>query len=576
MIKKLIFIQFLFFGIVATAQIPKDEIVADYSIFPKETVALSMSSNVFLAGESLQYKAYIRDASNKKSLLSTMVYVSLRNQKDSLIFDHKLKIENGMANGDFFIPSNLKTGVYKLIGYTNFSRNNATDAFVQKDIFIINTFEKNGAISKMGDTIFMNHSVKKDFKFSENDNSTKLRIGLDKEVYGPREKVILNLESTLESIEGNYLLSVRKINPLEISGKIPTSSKAFSSDVFYVPELRGELISGVVLSKVDSNAVANKEVALTIPGKDYVFKVAKTNNNGRFFFSVPENYNTDNSIIQLFGNEADRNAYSVVLDKKDFPLNQREPYFLKLDANLKDWLQERSVQIQVDNAYFDIKKDSLLATESNPAFYENLGTVFILDDYTRFSSVRETFVEVITLAAIRGTGDNAKFIVNNEYDPNRTAKFNDIAPLVLMDGILIQDNSELINYSARDIENIRVINMPYRYGSKIYSGIISVKTKKGDFVPKVTNNYIEEISLPPVVGPKKYYSPDYGNKAKLSRIPDYRVQLLWEPNVNLRGVPYQTVFYTSDVPGIYEIFVEGFSENGTYFISKKYFKINED
>src|SRR5690606_40706539 len=53
---------------------------------------------------------------------------------------YKLKVENGSANGDFFIPSSLNTGIYRLIGYTNFSRNNKQDSYVQKNIYVLNTF----------------------------------------------------------------------------------------------------------------------------------------------------------------------------------------------------------------------------------------------------------------------------------------------------------------------------------------------------------------------------------------------------------------------------------------------------
>ena len=142
MVKKLVFIIFAFLGFFATAQIPKNNVTVDVSIFPKETVALSINSEVVLAGELLQYKVYILNISNRKSLLSKVVYVSLRNQKDSLVFNHKIKVENGVANGDFFLPSNLQTGVYNLIGYTNFSRNNIQDAFAEKSIYIINTFKR--------------------------------------------------------------------------------------------------------------------------------------------------------------------------------------------------------------------------------------------------------------------------------------------------------------------------------------------------------------------------------------------------------------------------------------------------
>ncbi len=576
MTKKLFFILFIFFGFVMKAQVPKQDVSADTNVFPKEKVALSINSNVLLAGELLQYKAFNLDASNKESKLSKVLYVSLRNENDSVVFSHKLKVENGTANGDFFIPSTLKTGVYSLIGYTNFSRNSTQDAYFQKNIYLINTFIKAIETKKTADTIKVNFTPKVNTDFYEKaSNPETIQITSNKQSFGFREKVNLKLENRLGSIGGNYVLSVRKIDPVEILGNVSKNMKDVSSGIFYVPELRGELISGVVLSKGDGLPVANKEVSLTIPGKDFVFKMAKTDANGRFFFSVTEGYDAEKSIVQLNDSEKDVTSYTLILDKKDFDLGESEAKILKLDTNLKDLLQERSVQVQVENAYFDIKKDSILSNKINPAFYNDSGKVFLLDDYTRFSTVRETFVEVVTLAAVRGTAENIKFSVNNAYDPNGVAKFNDIPPLVLMDGMQIQNNEDLINYNAREIKSIRVITQPYRYGPKIYSGIISVETKKGDFVPTVSN-YVKELDLPAAIKKKARYHTDYNNKATLSRIPDFRVQLLWQPDVAFAEEGYSTSFYTSDVSGIFEITLEGYTDEGTFISAKNYFTVADN
>ena len=182
--------------------------------------------------------------------------------------------------------------------------------------------------------------------------------------------------------------------------------------------------------------------------------------------------------MQFNQTPSDATNFKLVLDKKDFDLSKKGASFLKLDTELKEWLLERSVQMQIENAYYDTKKDSILNNETNVPFYNNLGTVFLLDGYTRFPTVKETFVEVVTLAAVRGVGSDSRFVVNNEYDPNGTANFNDIPPLVLMDGMQILNNEDLINYNAREIKSIRVINKPYRFGPKLFSGVIAAETKK--------------------------------------------------------------------------------------------------
>lgn len=567
----------MIFGFVAAAQIPKEEITTDISIFPKEKVQLAVNSNMLLAGELFQYKSFILDAANKESKLSKIVYVSLRNENDSIVFSHKIKIENGSGSGDLFIPSSLQTGIYRLIGYTNFSRNSVENAYSQKNIYIINTFLKlEKSTQNSSDTLAFEKA--QGFPTSEmlSSQSSKNLIKTDKSLYNQREKVSVTIENPSLKENGNYMLSVRKVNPLEVSKFDTKDVKSETSEIFYIPEVRGELISGIVVSASDNIPVSGKEVSLTIPGKDYIFKIAKTNSKGRFFFSIAEGYNSENSIIQLNEKQENAEKFKLVLDKKDFELGKNKFPIIKLDANLKDWLQERSVQLQIENAYFDVKKDSVFNENASPAFFNSMGTVFNLDDYTRFSTVKETFVEVVTLAAIRGSGATTKFIVNNVYDPNGTAKFNEIDPLVLMDGMQILNNEDLLNYNAKEIESVRVIIQPYRYGSKIFSGVIAIKTKKGDFMPTKKEGYIEEINIEPVAKRKQYYTPNYGNNASLSRIPDYRVQLLWNPNVKLNEKTYSTTFFTSDVSGVYEISFEGFSNEGEYISAKNYFTVSGD
>ncbi len=577
MIKKSIFIVFILFGFFAVAQIPSTEVAVDTKVFPKETVQLSINSNMLLAGELLQYKAYSLNAANRKSNLSKVLYVSMRNENDSVVFTHKLKVKNGTAHGDFFIPSSLKTGVYRLIGYTNFSRNNIQDAFVEKSIYIINSFVKTEKTTGThADTILLKKEIGPNSQETQSSPLNKISINTDKPSYDHREKVTVSIENIDGNNTGNYVLSVRKINPIEILDKSRKTSKNKLSETFYIPEIRGEIISGVVLSKTDNRPIANKEVSLTIPGKNYVFKIAKTNSNGRFFFSVSEGYNTEKSIIKLNETKTNATNFNLVLDKKDFDLGKSDTSFLKLDPTMKDWLQERSVQMQIENAYYDTKKDSILNNETNVPFYNNLGTVFLLDDYTRFPTVKETFVEVVTLAAVRGVGSDSRFVVNNEYDPNGTANFNDIPPLVLMDGMQILNNEDLINYNAREIKSIRVINKPYRFGPKLFSGVISAETKKGDFIPTKSEGYIEELSLPPAVKDKKYFRPDYSQKSENARIPDYRVQLLWQADLNLAENGCVVTFYTSDVWGSFEISFEGYSEEGTYVSAKNYFVVAEN
>jgi hypothetical protein len=61
---------------------------------------------------------------------------------------------------------------------------------------------------------------------------------------------------------------------------------------------------------------------------------------------------------------------------------------------------------------------------------------------------------------------------------------------------------------------------------------------------------------------KGYLQPDYSGKKAASRIPDYRQQLLWLPDMGSKTGMNDSSFFTSDVSGTFEIRLEGFSEKG--------------
>lgn len=553
-------------GFAAKGQIDNDLISGNTAkVFQTEIPAIVINTDILLTGEHLFYKVYNLLESGKTSVQSKISYVSLRTDKDSVIFAHKLKLENGTAYGSFFIPAALKTGKYKLLSYTNFSLNNETDAAAHRSVYIINPFIK--SVSNLQKDSIQTKEVLSPYNgprsSAPQDLANDLSIKTNKPSYKKREKITISIENPNGTKGyGNYALSVRRVDPVEVPD--PRLSDytivAEKGPTLYIPELRGEIISGKVLTLDNEEPAANKIVALSIPGKNYVFKTARTNSNGQFFISIDEPYETKNSIIQI--NEPNREQYKIALDQKSHKFEKEEFPTLKLDTDLKDWLQERSVQLQIANAYF--KQDSIVAEiDSGNLFYEGLGTEFKLDDYTRFPSLEETFAEVITLARIREKNGKDALEVFDPYNPYKEGSFSTLDPLLLLDGILVQDNDDILSYSAREIESIRVFPQTYRYGPKVYRGIIDFKTKGEVYKPRLDGAHIIEFELTRPLPEKKYSSPDYSSRSH-DRIPDYRTQLCWEPNIELSSEAITKSIYASDVAGTYLITLEGYTNNGQH------------
>jgi len=242
----------------------------------------------------------------------------------------------------------------------------------------------------------------------------------------------------------------------------------------------------------------------------------------------------------------------------------------KISAKANEEILQRSVHHQIENAYFEAKLDSLstVIASKNENLYPGDSQFYLLDNYTRFESLEETFVEIIAFARIRkNENDQPEFRVNtvsNSLDYN-------LPPLLLVDNVLVKDHSHFMNYPSEKIESIEVFRNNFYLGPIVAQGIIKVETLKGDYVETLED--LTEIRIESPKPAKNYTFQTYSEPDKFERIPDFRYQLFWQPNIELQDLEKEIEFYTSDVIGTFQISIEGFTENGDPVSLKEEFKV---
>ena len=539
---------------------------------PLEKIYLQTNANLLLAGEYLKYKAATLNLnSNVPSDISKMVYVSLIGANNTIVFNHKITVLNNNATGDFFIPASIKTGHYKLISYSNWSKNNTIKSYAVKNIYIINPFTtETQALTTPKDTIIISSSN----SLARKKNLENNLITLAKDSYNKREHVEVTIANSA-AIFGSFSVSVRKLDAIQIKTNYPnTSYLNAKKTVNYLPELRGEIISGIVTNSSTNQKAANKTVSLSFPAKNFLFKNAATNQNGTFYFVIDESYSQENAIFQI--QENDRENYSIAINDKTFTeFDQLTFSSIELDESISEVLKNKSIQNQIENAYYQAKQDSIVAFSPRPVFYHPLAKRFVLDDYNRFPTIKETFTEIISNAYITKNKGQYMFHVRDLSEVSTHSNIQSIPPLILFDGILVQDLNDLVDYyDSNKIEYIDVVNGQYVLGSKVYDGIIAIKTFDSAFSLKSNNSNIKEITIDKPLPNKTYYHPQYTHSTQNANIPDYRTQLFWNPKVELIGKNKTLSFFTSDVEGTFEITLEGYSNTGNYIVSKAYLAVN--
>ncbi len=110
----------------------------EYTKIPREVAYVHLNKDVLIKGETLGFAAYIFDKNSKKlSVNSTNIYCIISDIKNNTIKEKLIKVENGVAIGQFFIDSLFTSGNYTLKAYTNWMRNFEERNFYSQSIEVI-------------------------------------------------------------------------------------------------------------------------------------------------------------------------------------------------------------------------------------------------------------------------------------------------------------------------------------------------------------------------------------------------------------------------------------------------------
>ncbi|MCM4156204.1 hypothetical protein [Gramella sp. AN32] len=552
MIKKLCIVLFFCFGLNVWAQ--EIENIPNKN---EEQAFLHVNTNVLVPGESLNYVFYnLLSSKHAISDLSKIAHVKLINSNAETIFSHIVNLKNGIGYSDYLIPSTLPSGTYNLVGHTTWMENFSEPGYFQVPVIILNPYQKE------------ENNV---FEFSESDfkgpaqNSENIKLDLNKSEFGLREMVQVQLNG-LKNLDDYCLsISVRKIDSL-IELELPKASelkKSNSSNFSFknTPEYEGRLIKG----KVEN--VQNSNLSVAIPGAPGQFRTYPLDVDGNFEISIPPSQQTEVAYLNVLS--ANENSeLNFEFQNDNFQLTHFLSPKIQLNQNQKKSLKQRSLHAQIEQAYRESKKDSVLIVNPSKPIYGSRGIDYILDEFTRFPTMDETFVEIIQYTSFRGKANEHRI---NVFVYSTETNFGD-APLVLVDGLMTHDHEYIYNLDPKTINSIHIVRDKYFLGGATFQGIVDIKTFNTEISPALTfNQYALELQK---TEPQKiYFSEKYtseNEKIRKNRIPDFRYQLLWLPKLTQPAFE----FFTSDVKGVYEINIQGFQANGTAVSLSKTFKVD--
>ncbi|MAJ52246.1 MAG: hypothetical protein CMB82_11640 [Flammeovirgaceae bacterium] len=330
----------------------------------------------------------------------------------------------------------------------------------------------------------------------------------------------------------------------------PKIAKSNSFD--YIPEYRNDLLQGFIKANGDQS-VKNQIITFSVPGEEESLSLAKSDSAGRFLLNIEYIEGDREAYISVLND--DTNLFEIKIEDEfytEYPKFKKWPLYY--DSLLVKDIVVNSIHLQVENAYHHLKKDRPLALKEMEKKKINFRT-FNVDDYTRFPTVRDSFIEYIPEIGVSKSDNDYAFEIRwpeslKGYRP--TGLY-----LILFDGV-VASPQEVLSYSPYNIKTIKILAERYYMGPAKLDGLIYFTTMDEDlygFEPHGVNYFYKGMERQ-----KQYYTPNHKDSQGM-RIPDRRTMLLFQAK-NRSDLNTKYELFTSDILGEYEVMLMGLSPFG--------------
>jgi len=521
-----------------------------------ETIRLFTDQNIYCVNEKIYFTAEYSCANELDSLAwSNVLYVELIKWNGNKLVQMKLNLTRPGTSGVIIIPGNLLSGNYYLRAYTKWMRNFSASDYACLHVKIVNPFRPEtdeGPSEISGPATTAELSVVQKILIK----GVKCTIG--KNEYKKREKAEVDFQLNDKKFFdiNRYYISVARVGTIDTADHLCkpefTSEESDLSNIEYLPEIRGITISGKIIDKSTKLPQKDIYVSLSEPKHGEYFSIYKTNNQGRFVFSLPYMQGPHDFFIQ---SEYSGSLSSEILIDNGFcnkPV--KLPYIaFKLNEGEIHLLKYLAIDQQLSEKFLfnkDTLSDSQHAETEPLPFYGSKKIVYYTEKYIELPNIEEFINEIIHEATIvKENGETSLISMKRTYLSN-------CPPLILLDNVHVNNDDQLLKIPLNRIEKVEVINRDYVVAGMRYYGIISVYSKNKNFAGLDLNKSSMFFTYDLFSDRNTGY--DYNVRSNDSRIPDRRNLLYWNPDIQLSADKKTTIsFYTSDSGGDYIVYIRG-------------------
>lgn len=545
---------------------------------------LQLNRSFYLSGEKVWFSLFLYDARTETLVQGRrFMQLSLVEKSGELLWQGNLKVEEGKAQAQFNLPSGLSTGTYAL--HLGFFGEEVDQFLYLKPIHVFDRLELANSKASTSSVAVM-ESINEGLEIeieekafntaSEINFSTLLVSGSSAKVSVQVRKVSaseanINQEGAL-NLRSSRSLNLQKVYDHHyLQFELKRTSAALDSilPLAFVPEQHKTI--GFIKSK---GALFTLDATdLTAGMKSFYF------NQFIYRAYIPPDLEWDyekarykDNLVPYFEGEMtyqwldQKQDFSSILDQITWskPIATAEMIAFAKQVEVRELLSASGAYPQ--EAIMDIAQDSL---GMEPLSWRNAA------DYEQMDNMAEFLFEIVTGIKAWYTEKRKDIRVLNADGP-----YDDI-PLILVNGVPTRNIEKVLDLPIANIEGVGVIKdhksqgqykynqeaLPY--GAFAANGIIVIKLRP-DVINPFQNDFNAMLSKEVYLRSEAY--PDGPNFEKGGG-PDLRTELIWWPSLSLDRERTNHRIQLSDIPGTYEIIVQGFNAVGGKIKARKTFEV---
>jgi hypothetical protein len=525
---------------------------------PDEQTFLFTDRTFYVGGEQVFYKFYVFEAGTAKpSSLSKAGYIVLRSTRSQSSVKIRVMLKDGIADGSFALPDTLSSGPYQLLAFTQFMRNSGEELFFHKELIIANRFDKSL-------DFYMLKSQGRPVNPTDQDD-VNLQIVTEKQVYGIREKVTVNLKSKL--LMANIAVSVHEAPPINLVDPtiIEQLNRKAIDEIKLVTgytsaESKGRILDGRVTDAVTLKPVEKAIVLLSCPDSVPNMQYAVTDQSGKFRFLTGSFYDGKELFLTIRDVPADKQWRIEAEDEYKLSIPW-SPTLYKNSDRIREYIRKSQDIVYINQVYGLQKVKTNVISQGvgiRPAFYHGSVTTVYPSDFESLSDFLEIAVEILPQLRIRKDHDSYRFEMMNKV----LNDYEKLAPAIFLDGVYVDDYKKIILLGTEQIRKIDLIAERRAFGDLIFGGMIAISSRTVDKSSKVPATHSLLIYNDNPIGE---YCSEVGSSEKpvQSHQPFVKQLLLWNPSIELdENGEGSFSFYTTDHTTSYNIRIEGVTSKG--------------